>query len=60
MAYEMPPDTRSKLPLRRFLAAALSGGLGVFGLAVDSSAATKSASPTAPPASVASADPQGD
>jgi hypothetical protein len=56
----MPPDTRNKLPLRRFLAAALSGGLGVFGLAVDSSAATQSASPSAPPANVAAADPQGD
>jgi hypothetical protein len=42
--------------LRRIFAAALSGGLGVFGLAIETTAANASAAAPTPPATVASAD----
>lgn len=52
----MPPQARPKLSLRRLLAAALSGGLGVFGLAVETTPANASTAAPMPPATVASVD----
>jgi hypothetical protein len=51
-----PPQARPKLSLRRLLAAALSGGLGVFGLAVETTPANASTAAPMPPATVASVD----
>jgi hypothetical protein len=48
---------RRRPPLRRLLAAALSGGLGVFAFAVDAPPVAKPLAPT-PPASISSTDPQ--
>jgi len=49
MNTSMPAPTSQRPPLRRLLAAALAGGLGVFGIAVDpsSSAAQAKSTPSA-------------
>jgi hypothetical protein len=43
-----PPQQRRRPPFRRLLAAALSGGLGVFALAVDAPLVAKQAAATHP------------
>jgi hypothetical protein len=57
MESETSPAPRSRPPLRRFIAAALSGGLGVFGIAAaDTTAASQQGSAVPPPANVAPAE----
>jgi hypothetical protein len=46
---------RTRPSLRRLLATALSGGLGVFALATDATPATKPTTPT-PPSSITTVD----
>lgn len=60
MEPEVPPQPRSRPPLRRFIAAALSGGLGIFGIAVDASQAGTATGTATPPANVSPADPPSD
>jgi hypothetical protein len=51
------PQQRRRPPFRRLLAAALSGGLGVFAFAVDAPLVAKQAGPT-PPTNISSIDQQ--
>jgi hypothetical protein len=60
MEPELPPQPRGKPPLRRILAAALSGGLGVFGLAVDASQTNTAVGSAPPAANVSPVDPSSD
>jgi hypothetical protein len=51
MEHETSPAPRKKTTVRHFLIAALSGGLGVFGVAADTATAQQAAAAT-PSASV--------
>jgi hypothetical protein len=46
MNLEMAPQPRKRPPLRRLLATALSGGLGVFAIAVDAAPVVNPVAPT--------------
>jgi hypothetical protein len=56
MQNEMPTQPGARPPFRRFLAAALSGGLGVFAFAADTASATPTATTPSPAANVAPLD----